>query len=91
MGGTVIMMERFDAEDALKFIMDAIAKAGGFHQNASLDRIRVSRASGKTYTVNVFRFIQDGDLRFEGGHLQYFRALLLASREALIHRPVCQF
>ena len=43
-------------------LMDAIAKAGGFQQNASLDRVRVSRASGKTYTVNVFRFIQDGDL-----------------------------
>lgn len=47
-------------------LMDAIAKAGGFHQNASLDRVRVSRAaSGKTYTVNVFRFIQDGDLSQE--------------------------
>jgi len=46
-------------------LMDAIAKAGGFHQNASLDRVRVSRASGKTYRVNVFRFIQDGDLSQE--------------------------
>lgn len=46
-------------------LMDAIAKAGGFHQNASLDRVRVSRAPGKTYTVNVFRFIQDGDLSQE--------------------------
>lgn len=47
-------------------LMDAIAKAGGFHQNASLDRVRVSRpSSGKTYTVNVFRFIQDGDLSQE--------------------------
>jgi protein involved in polysaccharide export with SLBB domain len=46
-------------------LMDAIAKAGGFHQNASLDRIRVNRAPGKTYTVNVFRFIQDGDLSQE--------------------------
>jgi len=46
-------------------LMDAIAKAGGFHQNASLDRVRVNRAPGKTYTVNVFRFIQDGDLSQE--------------------------
>jgi len=47
-------------------LMDAVAKAGGFHQNASLDRVRVSRPSaGKTYTVNVFRFIQDGDLSQE--------------------------
>ncbi len=46
-------------------LMDAIAKAGGFHQNASLDRVRVSRASGTTYRVNVFRFIQDGDLSQE--------------------------
>ncbi len=46
-------------------LMDAIAKAGGFQQNASLDRVRVNRATGKTYTVNVFRFIQDGDLSQE--------------------------
>jgi polysaccharide export outer membrane protein len=46
-------------------LMEAIAKAGGFHQNASLDRVRVSRTSGKTYTVNVFRFLQDGDLSQE--------------------------
>jgi polysaccharide export outer membrane protein len=46
-------------------LMEAIAKAGGFQQNASLDRVRVTRASGKTYTVNVFRFLQDGDLSQE--------------------------
>lgn len=46
-------------------LMEAITKAGGFHQNASLDRVRVSRASGKSYTVNVFRFIQDGSLAQE--------------------------
>ena len=46
-------------------LMEAVAKAGGFHQNASLDRVRVSRASGKTYTVNVFRYLQDGDVSQE--------------------------
>jgi polysaccharide biosynthesis/export protein len=46
-------------------LMEAIAKAGGFQQSASLDRVRVSRASGTTYTVNVFRLIQDGDLSQE--------------------------
>jgi polysaccharide export outer membrane protein len=46
-------------------LMEAIAKVGGFQPNASLDRVRVSRASGTTYTVNVFRFIQDGDLSQE--------------------------
>jgi len=46
-------------------LMEGIAKAGGFQQNASLDRVRVRRASGKTHTVNVFRFIQDGDLSQE--------------------------
>jgi protein involved in polysaccharide export with SLBB domain len=46
-------------------LVEAIAKAGGFQPNASLDRIRVSRASGKTYTVNVLRFVQDGDLSQE--------------------------
>jgi polysaccharide export outer membrane protein len=46
-------------------LMEAIAKAGGFQQNASLDRVRVTRVPGKTYTVNVFRFLQDGDLSQE--------------------------
>lgn len=46
-------------------LMEAVAKAGGFQQNASLDRVRVRRVSGKTYTVNVFRYLQDGDLSQE--------------------------
>ncbi len=46
-------------------LMEAVAKAGGFQQNASLDRVRVTRTTGKTYTVNVFRFLHDGDLSQE--------------------------
>lgn len=46
-------------------LMEAVAKAGGFQQSASLDRVRVTRPSGKTYTVNVYRFLQDGDLSQE--------------------------
>jgi polysaccharide export outer membrane protein len=46
-------------------LMEAVAKVGGFQTTASLERVRVTRASGKTYSVNVYRFIQDGDLSQE--------------------------
>ena len=46
-------------------LLELIAKAGGLAPNASLERVRVTRASGKAYTVNMFRYIQEGDLSQE--------------------------
>jgi polysaccharide export outer membrane protein len=46
-------------------LLELITKAGGIASNASLERIRVSRASGKSYTINLFRFMQEGDLAHE--------------------------
>jgi polysaccharide biosynthesis/export protein len=43
-------------------LLEAIAKAGGLALNASLERVRVTREPGKSYTVNMFRYIQEGDL-----------------------------
>jgi len=43
-------------------LLEAIAKAGGLAQNASLERVRVTREPGKSYTLNMFRYIQEGDL-----------------------------
>lgn len=43
-------------------LLEAIAKAGGLAPNASLERVRVTREPGKSYTVNMFRYIQEGDL-----------------------------
>jgi polysaccharide biosynthesis/export protein len=43
-------------------LFEAIAKAGGLAPNASLERVRVTRDKGKSYTVNMFRYIQEGDL-----------------------------
>jgi len=43
-------------------LLELIAKAGGLTPNASLDRVRVTRESGKSYTVNMFRYVQEGDL-----------------------------
>jgi polysaccharide export outer membrane protein len=46
-------------------LLEVIAKAGGLAPNASLERVRVTRESGKAYTVNMFRYIQEGDLSQE--------------------------
>lgn len=42
-------------------IFELIHKAGGFHANAAMDRVRITRASGKTYNVNLFQYMQEGD------------------------------
>jgi polysaccharide export outer membrane protein len=46
-------------------LLDAIGKAGGFNPNANMTRVRVTRAGGKTYVVNMFRFMQEGDPSLE--------------------------
>jgi polysaccharide export outer membrane protein len=46
-------------------ITEFIARAGGLQPNASMERIRVTRDSGKAYTVNMYRYVQDGDLSQE--------------------------
>ncbi len=46
-------------------LLEAIMKAGGFAPNASINKVSITRASGKTYTVNMFRYIQEGDLSQE--------------------------
>ncbi|MFA5027840.1 MAG: polysaccharide biosynthesis/export family protein [Candidatus Methylomirabilota bacterium] len=42
-------------------LLEAIGKAGGFHANAEMEKVRVTRADGKAYTVNMYRFMQEGD------------------------------
>lgn len=42
-------------------LLEAIGKAGGFHPGANMERVRVTRADGLAYTVNMFRFMQEGD------------------------------
>ncbi|MBI4536558.1 MAG: SLBB domain-containing protein [candidate division NC10 bacterium] len=44
---------------------EAIAKAGGFSANANMERVRVTRANGKVYFVNMFRYLQEGDPSLE--------------------------
>lgn len=43
-------------------LLEVIARAGGLAPTASLERVRVTRESGKAYTVNMFRYIEEGDL-----------------------------
>jgi len=43
-------------------LIELIAMSGGVSANASIERVRVNRASGKNYTVNVFRYMVEGDL-----------------------------
>lgn len=43
-------------------LLEVIAKSGGLAPTASLERIRVSRASGQTYVVNLFQYVQEGEL-----------------------------
>ena len=46
-------------------LLELIAKAGGLAPNASLERVRVTRESGNSYTVNMYRYVQEGDLSQE--------------------------
>ena len=46
-------------------LLELIAKAGGLAPSASLERVRITRESGKAYTVNMYRYIQEGDLSQE--------------------------
>jgi polysaccharide export outer membrane protein len=46
-------------------VIEAIGKAGGFNTNASMDRVRVTRADGASFNVNLFRYMQEGDPALE--------------------------
>jgi len=46
-------------------LLELIAKAGGLSPNASLERVRITRESGKAYTVNMFQYVHEGDLSQE--------------------------
>ncbi|OGB96622.1 MAG: hypothetical protein A2Z31_06555 [candidate division NC10 bacterium RBG_16_65_8] len=46
-------------------VIEAVGKAGGFHANASMDKVRVTRPDGKSYVVNLFRYMQEGDPALE--------------------------
>jgi polysaccharide biosynthesis/export protein len=44
-------------------LVELISTAGGTPNTAAIDRVRLTRESGKSYTVNVFRVLQQGDLK----------------------------
>jgi polysaccharide export outer membrane protein len=44
-------------------LVELISTAGGTPNTAAIDRVRITRESGKSYTVNMFRVLQQGDLR----------------------------
>jgi polysaccharide biosynthesis/export protein len=46
-------------------IIEAIGKAGGFNANAGMDKVRVTRADGTSFAVNLFRYMQEGDPALE--------------------------
>jgi polysaccharide export outer membrane protein len=46
-------------------LLEVIARSGGLAPNAGLDRVRVTRLGGKSYTVNMYRYVQEGDLSQE--------------------------
>src|SRR3989304_4690415 len=46
-------------------LLEVIARSGGLAPNASLDRVRVTRLGGKSYTVNMYRYAYEGDLSQE--------------------------
>ena len=46
-------------------LMEAIGRAGGFHPMANMERVRVRRADGKIYVVNMFWFMQEGEVALE--------------------------
>jgi polysaccharide export outer membrane protein len=43
-------------------LVELISMAGGTPNTAAIDRIRITRDSGRSYTVNMFRVLQQGDL-----------------------------
>jgi polysaccharide export outer membrane protein len=46
-------------------LIETIGKAGGFHPSASMDRVKVSRLDGKSYNINMFKYMQEGDPSLE--------------------------
>lgn len=46
-------------------LLEVIARSGGLAPNASLDRVRVTRLGGKSYSVNMYRYAYEGDLSQE--------------------------
>jgi polysaccharide export outer membrane protein len=44
-------------------LVELISTAGGTPNTAAIDRVQLTRESGKTYTVNMFRVLQQGDLK----------------------------
>jgi len=44
-------------------LVELISTAGGTPNTAAIDRVRITRESGKSYTVNMFRVLQQGDLK----------------------------
>ena len=43
-------------------LLELISMAGGTPNTAAIDRVRITREGGKSYTVNMFRYLQEGDL-----------------------------
>ena len=43
-------------------LLEVLAMAGGTPNTAAIDRVRITRESGQAYTVNMFRYLQEGDL-----------------------------
>jgi len=43
-------------------LIELISRAGGLAPNAGIERVRLTRESGKAYTVNLYRYVQEGDL-----------------------------
>jgi protein involved in polysaccharide export with SLBB domain len=43
-------------------LIELISRAGGLAPNAGIERVRVTSESGKAYTVNLYRYVQEGDL-----------------------------
>ena len=46
-------------------LLETIGKAGGFHPSAAMDRVKVTRADGKAYVINMFKYMQEGDPSLE--------------------------
>jgi polysaccharide export outer membrane protein len=43
-------------------LLEVIAKSGGLAPNAGLERVRITRASGQTYVVNLYQYVQEGEI-----------------------------
>jgi polysaccharide export outer membrane protein len=46
-------------------LSEIVARAGGATPNADLQRVQITRADGTRYTVNLFRLIVEGELRYD--------------------------